>query len=110
MLGIALAARADAFEVIVQQLASAQRADDLGVWLRDLHDREQAAFQALSTVAAGAYLMVPAVRAALRYPGQPRSLPRHDEAADDIGDGILDPVLERGHFYVPTPGTKPQSR
>jgi len=47
--------------------------------------------------------MVPEVRVAVGYPGQSRRVPKVDEAANEIGDGILDPVLERGHFYVPTP-------
>lgn len=101
-LDIALAARSDAFDTVVTHLNVAADIDDLPTWARDLHDSDPHAFQIVSTVAAGAFLLLPAVRAALGYPGQPRSVAPVDQAADEIGDGILDPVLERGHFYVPT--------
>lgn len=101
-LNVALAARADAFDAIVDSLQRIPHGDP-SEWLRALHDREPDAFQALSTVVAGAYLLVPEVRTALGYPGQPRSLARDDDAVNDLEDGILDPVLDRGHFYVPTP-------
>ena len=102
-LAVALTARSDAFDVITGLLHQAQSESDLDVWLRALHDADSDGFQALSAVAAGAYLMVPRVRVAVRYPGQSRRIPKVDEAANEIGDGILDPVLERGYFYVPTP-------
>ncbi|QIZ37783.1 hypothetical protein [Saccharopolyspora sp. ASAGF58] len=103
-LEIALATRSDAFDTITAALAEAPTSrDGLEHWLRRMHDEDSSAFTVLSTVAAGAYLMVPAIRAAVGYPGQRRDPAGLEEAADQIGDGILDPVLERGHFYVPTP-------
>jgi hypothetical protein len=103
LLEVALTARSEAFAVIVGLLRQAETEADLGAWLRALHDADREGFQALSAVAAGAYLMVPAVQEAVGYPGQGRRVPTVDQAADELGDGILDPVLERGHFYVPTP-------
>jgi hypothetical protein len=58
----------------------------------------------LSAVLAGAYLLVPEVKSAVGYPGQRRDPAGLEEAVDEISDGILDPVLERGHFFVATPG------
>jgi hypothetical protein len=101
-LRLALAARSDAFELL---LAFALTLRDRGdaealVRLRAAHEAESPAFQALSTVVAGAYLLLPQIRRNIGYPGQPRDVPRVDEAADQIGDGILDPILERGPIYV----------
>jgi len=107
-LDVALAARSDSFERIIELLHEAEAVAEPDAWLRMLHDSDSDGFQALSAVAAGAFLMLPPVRAAVGYPGQRRSVPRIDEAADEIGDGILDLVLARGHFYVPTPA--PETR
>lgn len=107
-LDLALATRADAFEEVTAALSEAAAHADsppkLDPWLRRLNDDQATAFQALSTIAAGAYLMVPQIRDAIGYPGQHRNPFKAEEAVDEIMDGILDPVLERGHFYVPTPG------
>jgi hypothetical protein len=102
-LDIALATRSESFEGILASVAASAGAADLVVWLRDLHESDPVAFQAVSAVLGGAYLMVPAVRDAVRYPGQRREPPRLEEAVDEIMDGILDPVLERGHFFVAPP-------
>jgi hypothetical protein len=69
--------------------------------LRALHADQPRQFQALSAVVAGAWLLVPAVRARIGYPGQRRDPARLEEAADQISDGILDPVLARGPIYTP---------
>jgi hypothetical protein len=105
-LDVALATRSDSFDVLMGLVAEASQVADLVPWLRHLHDTRGEAFQVLSTVLAGAYLMVPVVREAVGYPGQHRDVPGLEEAADEIGDGILDPVIERGHFFVPTPGVQ----
>ncbi len=102
-LDVALATRSESFEAILGCVPASTGAADLVSWLRELHDTDQVTFQALSAVLGGAYLMVPSVRLAVRYPGQRREPPRLEEAADQIMDGILDPVLERGHFYVAPP-------
>jgi hypothetical protein len=54
-----------------------------------------------------AYLMIPEVRTAIGYPGQRRHHPQFDEAANQITDGILDPVVERGPVYTPVPVSRP---
>jgi hypothetical protein len=99
----ALIARVEAFELIAAEgdrlstLTDAELAADL----RRLAATDPTAFQPLSTVLAGAYLLLPEVRTAIGYPGQHRSHPQFDEAANEIMDGILDPVINRGSIYTP---------
>jgi hypothetical protein len=102
-LELALATRSESFEGVVAAAVSAVHGSDSVGRLRDLHDNDPEGFQVLSAVLAGAYLMVPSVRDAVGYPGQRADIPRLEEAVDEIMDGILDPVLERGHFYVAPP-------
>lgn len=102
-LEVALATRSDSFDAILDTAAAGVAAEDLNAWLRDLHDSDAERFQVISTVLGGAYLMVPAVRDAIGYAGQRAEIPRLEEAVDQIMDGILDPVIERGHFYVEPP-------
>jgi hypothetical protein len=60
-------------------------------------------FEVVSTVLAGAYLMSPQVRGTLGYPGQePKRVDPFDYVRV-IEDGLLDPVVERGPIYRPTP-------
>lgn len=95
----ALAARRDVFEDVVQCAVVLHGESDLAAAVRDLARSDPSRFQQLSTVVAGAYLMLPAVRRELGYPGQERKHARFDEAAEEIMDGILDPVIERGPNY-----------
>jgi hypothetical protein len=99
----ALAARGDAIETVVDAalpFADLPAAERLPA-LEDFSVGEPEAFHLLSCVVAGAYLMIPEVRARIGYPGQRSHPPRFDEAAEQIMDGILDPVIERGPAYVP---------
>jgi hypothetical protein len=101
-LGRAMDARADAFDAITAILArlDGAAAEVIDQALRALHAEEPRQFQALSAVVAGAWLLVPAVRARIGYPGQRRDPARLEEAADQISDGILDPVIARGPVYT----------
>ena len=98
----ALAARSDVFDRVLALIDRLSELDDgaLEAALRRLSDEEPTEFHALSSVIAGAYLLVPAVRRAINYPGQERRPARFDEAAEEIMSGILDPVLERGPIYM----------
>jgi hypothetical protein len=92
----ALAARSDAFDQItatLTELADRPRAELLTA-LRSRH--EQPGVRALTSVIAGAYLMTDEVRERIGYPGQHPNPPAFDEAAEQITDGILDPVIARG--------------
>jgi hypothetical protein len=99
----ALAARAtDAEAALAVALRLAAPDDpDLRESLKSFAAAEPDAFHLLSSIVAGAYLMVPEVRAAIGYPGQRPHPPQFDEAALQIMDGILDPVIERGPVYTP---------
>jgi len=99
----AIDARADAFDAITVFVAQIDGAtpEVIDQKLRALHAEQPEQFQALSAVVAGAWLLIPAVRARIGYPGQRRDPARLEEAADQISDGILDPVLDRGRIYTP---------
>ncbi|RRR86073.1 hypothetical protein [Streptomyces sp. RP5T] len=101
----AVDARADSFGLLTEVLAELDGLDQvaLDAALRRLHSEEGESFVVLSAVVAGAWLLVPEVKAAVGYPGQKRDVPRLEEAADQISDGILDPVLDRGFIYTPAP-------
>jgi len=107
-LDLAVATRCDAFDGFVAVVAAAAAATDLAGWLRSLHASDPGAFALLSTVVAGAYLMIPEVRELVGYPGQHRDRPDLEQAVEELTDGILDPVVERGPIYVPTPGLERQ--
>jgi hypothetical protein len=99
----ALASRPDAFDALV---AEGERradtpADALAAEVRQTADSDPDLFGPLSVVLAGAYLMIPEIRKAIGYPGQERRPAPFDQAASEIMDGILDPVIERGSIYTP---------
>ena len=98
-----LTARAESFEVVAAEGDAHCGLDPSAVTssLRAMSEERPEVFQPLSAILAGAYLMVPDVRQGIGYPGQERRRPRFDEAADEIMDGILDPVIERGPIYTP---------
>jgi hypothetical protein len=101
LLDLALAARRDAFAGVVAELARLEGldADALPAALRRACDAGDPVFGVLSSVIAGAYLLAPAVRERIGYPGQAARPPRFDLAAEQITDGILDPVIERGPIF-----------
>jgi hypothetical protein len=107
----AVNARADAFGAITSILAQLDGAAPAAIdrVLRGLNEEQPGQFQALSAVVVGAWLLVPTVRARIGYPGQRRDPARLEEAADQISDGILDPVIARGPIYTPDGTTAPST-
>ena len=99
----AIDARADAFDAIAAFLAQLDVAtpEVIDQTLRALHAEQPEQFQALSAVVAGAWLLIPTVRTRIGYPGQRRDPARLEEAVDQISDGILEPVIQRGSIYTP---------
>lgn len=98
-----LAARRDAFDIIlrlVHALADVPT-ERLHQELKRLSETPDSGFNELSSVLAGAYLLIPEVRQAIGYPGQAQRPPQFDEAAEQIMNGILDPVIARGAVYRP---------
>lgn len=68
--------------------------------VRLLERDDPKAFDALLFVVAGAYFMADRVRATLGYPGQEAlTLDVFSELSLYIEEGLLDPVLARGHIY-----------
>jgi hypothetical protein len=102
---VAADARADSFDGIVALLDRLLAADAVAIEreLRRLAEAEPEAFQPLSSVIAGAWLLLPTVRNRIGYPGQGRSPAPFDQIADELSTGILDPVMERGSIYTPAP-------
>lgn len=105
-LELALAARADVFEALLASVRDFAEVPDDAMWsaLKELWANDKRAFDPLSAVVAGAYFMTPQVMELIGYPGQHRDPAPLEEAADQIGSGILDPVLDRGHIYVSAAG------
>ncbi|MGW0634956.1 hypothetical protein [Nocardia salmonicida] len=105
-LELALAARADAFETILRVIDDLAGVPDeeLRAALKQLWAQDNAAFDPVSNVVAGAYFMTPQVKALIGNPGPHRDPAGLEEAADELASGILDPVVERGHFYVAADG------
>lgn len=99
MLGVALAARSDVFDQVTDVIRRGTDAPDAAEWLRALSVEDPAAFEPLSSVLAGAYLMIPEIQAYVGYPGQGRNPAPPTQIADELEDGLLDPVIERGPIY-----------
>lgn len=104
-LAVAANARTDAFDAIIGVIDSLRGADParIDTELRGLCAANAAVFQPLSSVIAGAWLLLPAVRNRIGYPGQGRNSAPLDQIADELSTGILDPVIERGPIFTPAP-------
>lgn len=103
-LAIALDARADAFDDIVDALqALAQTAQD-EMWgrVRSLEHERSVTFQALSTVVTWAWLQTPGTRDRIGYHGQQSEKAGAEEAVDEILSGVLEPVIARDAAQSPT--------
>jgi hypothetical protein len=105
-LQLALAARADVFDAIVGGACKLAEIPEDELWnaLKKMSTEDEFTFGPLSSVLAGAYFMTPQVMKLIGYPGQHRDPAPLELAAEEIGSGILDPVLERGFIYVSAAG------
>jgi hypothetical protein len=99
----AVDARADAFESLVDLLAEIgeESGQPLAARLRAMAEKQPVLFQVTSAVVAGAWLLSPRVRERIGYPGQRRDPASFEQAANELADGLLDPVIERGYIYTP---------
>ncbi|WP_375479770.1 hypothetical protein [uncultured Jatrophihabitans sp.] len=66
---------------------------------------EAAAFDLISTAVAGAYFMSEHVLQSIGYPVGARHAAPHDRAAEELGNGLLDPMLARDPLVVLPPAT-----
>jgi hypothetical protein len=81
-------------------LTRAAAGKDASAEVERLKAEEPELFEALTTAVAGGYFMSDDVRERLGYPGQ-QAL----ELEDDHDPALLQPVIERGTIYRPTPGS-----
>jgi len=81
--------------------AAAGKSPDVAA--RELNEQDPTALATIGLVAAAAYYMDPRVKQLIGYPGQARY--EIDPAAqpDYLLDNILQPVIDRGPIYRPTP-------
>ena len=101
----ALAARRDAFAGITRLLGALDASDPARLWtqLRELDETDRDSFQALSAVVVGAWLISPATRDRIGYPGQGPSAYPIDAGTNELTEELLGPVFERGPVGRPTP-------
>jgi hypothetical protein len=78
---------------------------DTADWLRTLHSQEATddSFWIISTIVSVVYVNDEQVRGKINHPVPHRNPPGLTDAADDLEDGILNPVMERGEIFVATP-------
>ncbi|MGM4985921.1 MULTISPECIES: hypothetical protein [Rhizobium] len=74
-------------------------ATEMWARLRRLADEDGDGFYILSTLIVGAYIYSDEMKAELNYPVPHRNPPGLFDAADELSNGILDPVIERGPIY-----------
>lgn len=71
-----------------------------------LRSNDSAGYGVLTEFVSGAYFLNPQVRQLLGYDGQrPRPI---DPGASNIDPALLQPVIDRGPIYRPTPGAEQQ--
>jgi hypothetical protein len=98
-----LAARPDLAEPLAALLEQAAQEPPAEALAR-IRREDPAAHDVLGLVVAGGYLMSPRVGEVLRYPGQQPKPVNPFDINDVVEEGLLDPVVERGAIYRPTPG------
>ncbi|MFC9362979.1 hypothetical protein ACFTZB_41235 [Rhodococcus sp. NPDC057014] len=99
----ALTARSDLVGALQAELARLETVPDLEPAVIDLHESDRARFEVLATAVSGAYYLVPAVRELIGYPGQHRTPPRLEEAAEELSDEVFEAAMNYPGSYRPTP-------
>jgi hypothetical protein len=89
----------DALSLLLDDLAGG----DLPSALASMHARERSTFDVLATFVAGTYYMIPEIRELIGYPGQLRSPPPLDMAADELSDGVFDVAMNYPGTYRRAP-------
>jgi hypothetical protein len=103
-LDLVLASRPDLAGDLRRALEAAADVPDAIVWVETLRARDPAGYEAVVTAVVGGYYLHPDVTSRLRYPGQLPQQVRPDTLLDELDDGLLERVHERGPIYRPTPG------
>lgn len=99
-----LTARPDLAEVVLAVIVLEGEPE---IELERLHREDFGTFESFAFAISGSYLMNPRVRKLLGLPGNaPKPKPAFPDESDYyLADGILNPVIERGPIYRPTPPT-----
>ena len=82
----------------LRELTATARDRDPGAEVERLKADEPERFEALTTAVAGGYFISPVVRERLGYPGQ-----QAKKLEDDFDQELLQPVIDRGTIFRPTP-------
>lgn len=97
-----LAVRVDLIEPLLRGVrAIAGLGGEVGA--NQLNENDAEAFHAISLAASAGYYMCPRVRQLIGYPGQESRPFDPDKTVDYLDDGLLQPVIDRGPIYRPTP-------
>ena len=80
------------------ELTAAARGRDPAAEVERLENEDPPLFEALTTAVAGGYFLNPDVRERLGYPGQ-----QAKPLEDDFDQELLQPVIDRGTIFRPTP-------
>lgn len=92
-----LAVRGDLEEPLAE-LTAAARGNDPAAEVERLGNEDPPLFEALTTAVAGGYFLSADVRERLGYPGQ-----QAKKLEDDFDQELLQPVIDRGTIFRPTP-------
>lgn len=105
-LDLAIAARSEDFETLIAVVRSFEGlvgdAANIDIALRRLSTEFPDRFYLITAVLSAAYYMIPQIREIIRIPPLTPYPIGQNEAAEDLSDGILDSVRERGPIYTPT--------
>jgi DNA-binding NarL/FixJ family response regulator len=82
----------------LRAIAAAARGKDPAAEVALLEAESPELFEALTTAVAGGYFLSPDVRRRLGYPGQ-----QAKKLEDDFDQELLQPVIDRGPIFRPTP-------
>ncbi len=96
-------ARADIITDLTAALDGLVARDDLPTALRELHADARSTFDALATVVAGAYYLIPEIRALLGYPGQVRNPAPLELASDELSDEVFEGAMNYPGTYRSAP-------
>jgi hypothetical protein len=89
---------------LAQQFDDIPEADLFGA-LRRMSGDDPDGFYVLSLFVSGVYLYSPEIERALGYPHPHRNPFAIDQVVDELGTGILEPVVQRGEIYVRPAGS-----